>query len=183
MSDRADARYRQVTAWKHARAVLLLPCMNTVLIPAGLIAYFADAGSMALSSVALIAMPVAVVLLAAGLTLVIRSISLFVTRGDGTLAPWDPTRKLVTVDIYRYSRNPMKLGLFLILIGECLLLESLALCVWASVFVVANVGYIRWFEEPGLRQRFGQSYDDYCRSVSRWLGRAAQPVEPSVELR
>jgi protein-S-isoprenylcysteine O-methyltransferase Ste14 len=111
----------------------------------------------------------AVALAAVGLTLVTRSITQFVRRGKGTLAPWDPTRVLIVDDIYRYTRNPMKTGLFLVLIAECLLLRSPALMVWTACFIVANVVYIRWHEEQGLRKRFGDDYEAYCRRVRRWL--------------
>ena len=69
---------------------------------------------------------------------------------------------------YRYSRNPMKAGLFLILAGESLWLRSSALAWWFACFVVANVVYIRLHEEPGLRARFGEQYRHYCERVPRW---------------
>ena len=99
-----------------------------------------------------------------------RSIALFVRIGRGTLAPWDPTRVLITADVYRLSRNPMKSGLFLVLLGECLVSGSRALMVWAGAFFIANVIYIRRFEEPGLERRFGAAYAAYRAQVPRWLG-------------
>jgi protein-S-isoprenylcysteine O-methyltransferase Ste14 len=65
--------------------------------------------------------------------------------------------------------------LFLILIGECLLLRSAGLVIWAGAFIVANVIYIRLSEEPGLRARFPGSYADYCAAVPRWRPRLTAP--------
>lgn len=158
-----------VPAWRHVRAVLLLPFMNTVLIP-GVILVLAGDQRVPGDGLALTAAALGLLLIAAGLALVARSIALFVRIGRGTLAPWDPTRVLIKTDVYRLSRNPMKSGLFLVLVGECLASGSRALMLWAAAFIVANVVYIRCFEEPGLARRFGAAYADYREQVPRWLG-------------
>jgi protein-S-isoprenylcysteine O-methyltransferase Ste14 len=163
-------RPRKLTVWNHVRAVLLLPFMNTVVIPASLILVFRDARIWTATPPSLIAsLAIALPMLLFGTTLVIRAISLFVTRGRGTLAPWDPTEALITEGVYRFSRNPLKSGLFLILVGESVLLQSAALAIWAVAFIAVNVLYIRWSEEPGLTIRFGEEYAAYCRRVPRWL--------------
>lgn len=170
MSAAADRSERPLTAWNHVRAVVLLPVMNTVIVPALLLLVTRDAAAgTAVASLELAAVAASAIAAAAGLILVIRSIALFVGRGQGTLAPWDPTQVLIVEGVYRYSRNPMKAGLFLVLIGECLLLRSPALAVWAGCFIVVNVLYIRLHEERGLRKRFGEAYVDYCRRVPRWF--------------
>jgi protein-S-isoprenylcysteine O-methyltransferase Ste14 len=161
-----SATHVRVTAWQHARAIALLPFMNTVAIPAALLWLFPSApvtiGTAALAGGALAL---------GGAALVAHSVRLFVRFGDGTLAPWDPTRELVAAGAYRYMRNPMKAGLFLVLAGEALLTQSLALTVWFACFALANVLYIRLHEEPGLEARFGDRYRDYCARVPRWLPR------------
>jgi len=170
MSSGIDGSQRRLTVWNHVRAVLLLPFMNTVIIPSALLAFFRDArlggGSALTESVSLL---VALPIIGLGLTLVIRAIALFVRRGRGTLAPWDPTQVLITTDIYRYSRNPMKAGLFLVLIGESILLRSVAISIWAPTFLPGNAMSIRLSEEPGLEARVGEAYRAYCRRVPRWL--------------
>jgi protein-S-isoprenylcysteine O-methyltransferase Ste14 len=173
MSQQETGRRDPVGAWNHVRAVLLLPFMNTVLIPSVALWLARDIGALrsALPDVATVILGIlGAVVVAGGSTLVIRAIGLFVVRGKGTLAPWDPTEVLITEDIYRYSRNPMKAGLFLVLIGECLLTLSPALMVWTVCFITANIGYIRLVEERGLRKRFGAAYDEYRNSVPRWFG-------------
>jgi protein-S-isoprenylcysteine O-methyltransferase Ste14 len=158
----------RVTAWRHARAIAMLPIVNTVLIPGAWLALWPVPLPSLTPVAALAATLCAAALIAAGATLVVHSIRLFVRFGHGTLAPWDPTRELVSAGAYRYVRNPMKAGLFLVLAGEAVLTRSPALAVWFACFVVANLLYIRWHEEPGLVRRFGDRYRDYCARVPRW---------------
>ena len=55
--------------------------------------------------------------------------------------------------------------------GVALYLGSLGAALYAGLLMVAfHVGVVRW-EEPELRERFGESYDAYCRDVPRWLPR------------
>jgi protein-S-isoprenylcysteine O-methyltransferase Ste14 len=98
-------------------------------------------------------------------------VSLFARVGRGTLAPWDPTRNLVAVGPYRYVRNPMISGVSAMLLGEALLWGSIALGLWACVFIFVNHLYFILSEEPGLEQRFGASYRAYKAAVPRWIPR------------
>jgi protein-S-isoprenylcysteine O-methyltransferase Ste14 len=157
-----------VTPWRHVRAIALLPFMNTVVIPSVLLALWPAPTGAPMSGVTALAMVAGALLLCAGVALVVHSIRLFVRFGHGTLAPWDPTQLLVNAGAYRFTRNPMKGGLFLVLLGETLLLRSPALAAWLACFAIVNVVYIRVAEEPGLLGRFGASYRDYCARVPRW---------------
>jgi protein-S-isoprenylcysteine O-methyltransferase Ste14 len=142
--------------------------MNTVVIPSVLLALFPPLVPSTWHVPATLIAATGIAVLAGGASLVVHSIRLFMRLGRGTLAPWDPTRELVSVGAYRLSRNPMKGGLFLVLAGEALLARSTALAVWFLCFTVLNVVYIRVHEEPGLRRRFGARYLDYCARVPRW---------------
>jgi protein-S-isoprenylcysteine O-methyltransferase Ste14 len=62
----------------------------------------------------------------------------------------------------------MKLGLFLVLGGEAMLIQSTPIAVWFACFAIANILYIRLHEEPRLEARFGARYRDYCERVPRW---------------
>ena len=110
-------------------------------------------------------------LIAVGLTLVAWTVGLFATEGEGTLAPWDPTARLVIRGPYRFVRNPMIGGVFLVLLGEAALFGSPALLIWLAAVLAVNTVYIPLVEEPGLRKRFDEEYDAYCRAVPRWLPR------------
>ena len=165
----ADAA-RTVSAWRHVRAIALLPVMNTIVIPTAIVV-FTDGLAKLSHGISITALLIGAVLLASGATLVVHAIRLFVRAGCGTLAPWDPAVALLIAGVYRYMRNPMKAGLFLILLAEAVLLRSLPLLAWFAVFAAVNVVYIRVSEEPGLRKRFGAAYERYCESVPRWLPR------------
>jgi protein-S-isoprenylcysteine O-methyltransferase Ste14 len=106
-----------------------------------------------------------------GLLLFVASLRRFVTEGRGTLAPWDPPRRLVVRGPYRHVRNPMISGVVLVLFGESLVLRSPAHLLWAVTFFGINALYIPLLEEPLLERRFGTDYREYCRHVPRLLPR------------
>jgi protein-S-isoprenylcysteine O-methyltransferase Ste14 len=160
---RAPASRASVSPWRHARSIALLPFMNTVVIPSALLVLSPPPTAWPASAAV-----AGAALAAAGTALVAHCVRLFMRLGAGTLAPWDPTRELVLAGAYRYSRNPMKAGLFLVLAGEALATGSAALTAWFACFALVNVVYIRLHEEPGLAERFDVSYRAYCERVPRW---------------
>ena len=99
--------------------------------------------------------------------------------GKGTLAPWDPPRRLVVRGPYQYVRNPMISGVVFVLLGEGLVLLSRPHTLWALTFFLVNCVYIPLSEEPMLKARFGQAYDDYCRHVPRLIPRL-RPWDPAT---
>jgi protein-S-isoprenylcysteine O-methyltransferase Ste14 len=98
-----------------------------------------------------------------------RTITLFARVGEGTLAPWDPPRRLVVEGPYEHWRHPMISGVALILIGETLVLWTPPLAIWLAAFVAVNAVYLPLVEEPRLVRRFGSDYEDYKRRVPRFL--------------
>jgi protein-S-isoprenylcysteine O-methyltransferase Ste14 len=99
------------------------------------------------------------------------SFMLFI-RARTTINPVRPerTRQLVTAGLYRISRNPMYLGLALVLTGWALRLGSLGPWVLVAGFVqLISIVQIRP-EEAALAERFGRRYLEYCRHVNRWVG-------------
>jgi protein-S-isoprenylcysteine O-methyltransferase Ste14 len=175
MSDAPD----EVSLWRHVGAIVLLPVMNTIVIPGVLLTLSPPSGT---QGAAAFASGVAGGLLAlGGLALVVHSVRLFIRLGRGTLAPWDPAQALLTEGAYRYSRNPLKAGLLLILAGETLATQSRALAVWFACFALVNVLYIRLHEEPGLAARFGARYREYCERVPRWWPKLPTRSERGAE--
>ncbi|HET9824261.1 MAG TPA: isoprenylcysteine carboxylmethyltransferase family protein [Chitinophagaceae bacterium] len=114
---------------------------------------------------------VGVLLIIIGLFMMILTISSFIRIGQGTLAPWSPTKRLVIKGLYRQVRNPMILGVLTVLLGEALGLRSANILIWAGLFFVINTVYFIAYEEPNLEQRFGDDYRKYKKHVSRWLPR------------
>jgi protein-S-isoprenylcysteine O-methyltransferase Ste14 len=160
--------------WKHLRAIIQLPFMVTVVMPVFVLWLmgpdsFGIWQSVPSSRVALPVLGGALICL--GLVLMVATIWLFVTVGKGTLAPWNPTQRLVVQGIYRHVRNPMISGVFFVLLGEAVLAASLPLLGWFIIFVISNGTYIPLVEEPGLEMRFGTDYLTYKQNVPRWIPR------------
>ena len=93
----------------------------------------------------------------------------FAVKGRGTLSPLDPTKKLVVSGLYKFSRNPMYIGVMLLLIGEALLFASLSLAIYSLIVFVGFNIFIIAREEPRLRRDFGVDYVNYCKKVRRWF--------------
>ena len=95
----------------------------------------------------------------------------FLIQGRGTPAPIDPPKELVAVGFYRYVRNPMYVGVLLILIGHFLWFGFWWLLVYTVLaFVVVHL-FVTLYEEPTLKRKFGAAYEDYLQRVSRWIPR------------
>jgi protein-S-isoprenylcysteine O-methyltransferase Ste14 len=105
----------------------------------------------------------------AGAVLLAMCIVEFARSGRGTLSPLDPPRELVVRGLYRYVRNPMYLSVTTIVLGEAMLTRSSALAVYLALWFASVNLFVIGYEEPTLRQMFGQSYEDYTRRVGRWI--------------
>jgi protein-S-isoprenylcysteine O-methyltransferase Ste14 len=113
----------------------------------------------------------AAVLIAAGVGLYVCCLVAFAVVGRGTPGPWDPPRRFVAVGPYRWVRNPIYLAAMLIVLGEAWLFLSTALLLYAAAAAVGFHLLVVAYEEPRLRSRFGERYEAYQRSVSRWVPR------------
>jgi len=85
--------------------------------------------------------------------------------------------QLLTSGPYRFVRNPVYLGMIVIVVGLSVLYRSWqppALARTALLFTLAHLAVV-FLEEPAIRKRFGAAYDDYCRRVPRWM-----PKRPSA---
>lgn len=112
---------------------------------------------------------VGLALIFSGLTLMAITIKMFSKIGKGTLAPWAPTQKLVVTGIYQRTRNPMILGVLIVLLGETIVFSSTGIFLWFLIATVVNHIYFIRFEEPGLLERFGDEYQVYKDNVPRWI--------------
>jgi protein-S-isoprenylcysteine O-methyltransferase Ste14 len=162
-----------LTVFRHLLAVLLLPVTMTVIIPYWLTTGFESIDTRwdATSSITFAMRALGAALLLAGVLLFSWCLTLFARVGRGTLAPWDPTQRLVAVGPYRYLRNPMITGVAAVIAGEALLVGSRLLALWAALFVAINFAYFVLVEEPGLERRFGEPYREYKARVPRWIPR------------
>ena len=111
------------------------------------------------------------ILVAIGLGVLIDCFKRFAVEGVGTPAPVAPTEYLVGSGPYRYVRNPMYLAVVSTILGQGILLGSLALLAYASVVWLLFHVFVRAYEEPILRKQFGESYRNYQARVGRWWPR------------
>lgn len=109
------------------------------------------------------------VLFIPGIMVLLLCITDFARHGKGTLSPADPTRQLVEKGLYRYSRNPMYVGVVLILAGEAIFFHAAVLASYTVFIFLLFHGFILWFEEPRLRRDFGDAYVAYQTRVNRWI--------------
>jgi len=93
----------------------------------------------------------------------------FAFVGRGTPAPIDPPKVLVVRGLYRLVRNPMYVGVLLILFGEAIVFASSVLVRYALVVWLLFHLFVVLYEEPTLKEKFGTAYEDYCRAVPRWI--------------
>lgn len=93
----------------------------------------------------------------------------FLSEGHGTPAPIDPPKELVVSGFYQYVRNPMYIGVISILVGHFLWSGYWFILLYAGIaFLIVHI-FVTLYEEPVLRLKFGESYEDYLRRVPRWI--------------
>jgi len=106
---------------------------------------------------------------AIGLATYLACSAWLIFHGRGPHVEFDPPRHFVATGPYRWVRNPVVITLLIAVLGEAVYLASPGIALLLLMGMpIAHLQVTR-LEEPLLRERFGQSYLDYCASVSRWL--------------
>jgi protein-S-isoprenylcysteine O-methyltransferase Ste14 len=95
----------------------------------------------------------------------------FLLNGHGTPAPMDPPRELVTAGFYRHLRNPMYAGVLLMLFSEFLWFGYLYMLAYVLLFFLVSHVFVLAYEEPTLKKNFGRAYENYLKTVPRWVPR------------
>ena len=161
-------------------AILALPFMVIVVVPTLLWwlwpAEFFNTDKFSMTQVSFW---LSLVLMIFGVSLFRSTVVLFFQIGEGTLAPWDPPKKLVVAGPYRYVRNPMITGVILILSSLSVAAHSWILACWIGLFFLLNLIYYPLLEEKQLSKRFGKDWDAYSRAVPRWIPRL-KPWQPEA---
>jgi protein-S-isoprenylcysteine O-methyltransferase Ste14 len=93
----------------------------------------------------------------------------FAAFGRGTPAPIDAPKKLVVRGLYHHTRNPMYVGVLLVILGWTVLFRAMALVLYALIVSACFHLFIVFYEERHLQKEFGTEYEKYCRQVGRWL--------------
>jgi len=143
---------------------IVVPGTVAILVPRWLLAGFAMPPNGLQSSVGGIVFCV-------GVAIYFRCAWEFAARGLGTPAPIAPTKYLVTTALHRYVRNPMYIGVALVIVGQAILFRSLHVAEYAVLMLVTAHVFVVLYEEPTLRRQFDESYEEYRRTVPRWTPR------------
>ncbi len=118
-------------------------------------------------------------LVVAGAAVLVHAFARFVVEGLGTPAPVAPTEKLVVGGLYRYVRNVMYIAVTTTIVGQALLLGSVALLVYAALVWAGMAAFVKLYEEPTLAYRYGVQYEEYRRAVPAWWPRFSGGRSPS----
>lgn len=123
-------------------------------------------------------LPVSIPLIGMGVVVTAWSAIHFL-RVRGTPVPFNPPPELVKTGPYRYSRNPMVAGVFVLLFGLGFAFNSISLvCLFTPLYVLAHAWELREIEEPELAKRLGVEYIEYRSRTPMFLpgfGRRAKP--------
>jgi len=105
-----------------------------------------------------------------GVTIDLLALRIF-SRTGTTVSPFSPekTSTLIATGVYRYSRNPMYLGMALLLVGLTIWFGTMPGLVFIGLFVWSITVFQIKPEEAILQEKFGDAYMDYCSKVRRWV--------------
>jgi protein-S-isoprenylcysteine O-methyltransferase Ste14 len=106
-----------------------------------------------------------------GLVPLADSIVRFVREGHGTPEPLHPTDTLVVSGLYRYVRNPMYLGVLLMIFGQAVFFASRSVAMYGAIAAAIMHAFVLGYEEPTLQRRYGDEYANFCHHVPRWFPR------------
>jgi protein-S-isoprenylcysteine O-methyltransferase Ste14 len=104
----------------------------------------------------------------------------WIRAGKGSPILGDLPDELIVRGSYRFVRNPMYVGYFLIVFGEILIFKSFLLVLYLLALFIFFHLLVVFVEEPLLKSAFGESYERYCRSVRRWIPRLTPYRGPSA---
>jgi protein-S-isoprenylcysteine O-methyltransferase Ste14 len=150
---------------------VLVPGTVTVLVPYFILSVFGQCFALDPGGFKYLGL----ILLLIGVSIYFHCVWDFSFTGKGTPAPIAPPQEMVITGLYRFVRNPMYLGVVLILIGESVFFGSGLLLAYSSlVFLIFHL-FVVVYEEPTLRRLFGESYLQYYHTVPRWLPRWQRP--------
>jgi protein-S-isoprenylcysteine O-methyltransferase Ste14 len=95
--------------------------------------------------------------------------------GKGPFVEFDPPTQFVATGPYRWMRNPVAALLIMTVLGEAVYFGSPGIATLVLISPLLAHLQVTRIEEPRLRARFGEPYEDYCRRVPRWLPRRPEP--------
>lgn len=94
--------------------------------------------------------------------------------GRGPHVEFDPPKVFVASGPYRWVRNPVVITLLVTVLGQAIFLNSIGILILVILGIPLAQYQVTKIEEPNLRERFGESYVEYCKRVNRWLPKRPQ---------
>ena len=113
--------------------------------------------------------PFGLFVMAAGLFIQLWCIRDFYVAGKGTLAPWSPPKHLVVIGLYRFCRNPMYVGVLILIAGWAMFANSAVLIAYLLILFLSFHFRVIRYEEPRLLKLFGPDWETYAAAIPRWL--------------
>ena len=108
---------------------------------------------------------------AVGLLVLGQTVADFVRKGEGTPAPIDPPKHLITTGLHGWCRNSMYIGVLLVILGESIGYANPAVLAYGAVVWLMFHLFVLLYEEPKLASLFGSEFDAYKARVPRWIPR------------
>lgn len=136
----------------------------------GLLGYLASRAMPSLGYTASIAVWIALVMFGLGAIILFQAVRLF-GKAETTVNPIEPEKaeRLVTSGLYRFTRNPMYLGMLLVLLGGALYLQNIAALSGPLAYMLSMTFLQIKPEERVLSAKFGKPFEDYCQRTRRWF--------------
>ena len=157
-----------------SKSIVILILKNllfTLLVPGTIAVYLPLTLSSSRSAASGFLFGLAILLFAIGGSIYGWCVFDFASFGRGTPLPLDAPKKLVRRGLYRYSRNPMYVGVLTVIFGWAALYKNPWLLLYGIAVALCFYSFVVFFEEPILSKRFGSDYEQYRAEVARWLFR------------
>lgn len=107
-------------------------------------------------------------LIGAGLAVALAAVRRFARAGT-RVEPWAPSSAIVSDGVYGFTRNPMYVGMVLVMLGLALIIRSPSSLLLVGLGLIILDRFVVRREEAYLEAKFGDAYRDYRARVRRWL--------------
>lgn len=111
---------------------------------------------------------IGIVIIVMGIAMTLHVNYLLLKSGTST-EPYGSPSSLVSSGLFKFSRNPLYLGMAIALFGAAILLGSISPFAFPLLFIVIMDRFFIPMEEKNLERKFGKKYDDYKKRVRRWI--------------
>jgi protein-S-isoprenylcysteine O-methyltransferase Ste14 len=109
---------------------------------------------------------IALIIIGIAMTILVNSLLL---KSKTSIQPYETPRFFVTSGLFRFSRNPLYLGMAIALFGVNIFLGSLSPFIFPIIFIIFIDRMFIPMEEKALEKEFGNEYADYKKRVRRWI--------------